>query len=466
MSEAAVSDTLHSPVKGKRSMVFVLDKHKQPLMPCTPKKARLLLSRGRAVVHRRYPFVIRLKDRRVEESVMQPLVLKIDPGARTSGMAVVRVEAPPQGQVHHAVHLAEVRHRGEEVHAAMGTRARARRRRRSAHLRYRPPRFANRRRPKGWLPPSLRSRIGNLLSWARRYGRWTPIARLEVERVKFDLHLMQNPEIAGVEYQRGELAGWELRAYLLEKFQHQCAYCHVRDVPFELDHQVPRSRGGSNRASNVVLSCHNCNMAKGNQTAAEFGHPEVEAQAKTPLKDAAAVNAMRYALVRSPGCMPAPGAHCRSLPAGVGSIAGRSLADTAFREPLSCGRNRCTGCKQGIWCWRWFPHRTKPGGGTKDESRSGKAGSFVSMGSTPSQHAAVRCSSVATATNMRSFRQSGLVPSPRNKERLLPPRHECQGIRRRRFDEKNHGLPPGTKTDGRPWFFFLNSPGYVVVSAA
>jgi len=280
-------------------MVFVLDKHKQPLMPCTPKKARLLLARGRAVVHRRSPFVIRLKDRRLEESVVQPLVLKIDPGSRTSGMAVVRVEATPQGEVHHGVHLAEVRHRGEQVHAAMGTRARARRRRRSAHLRYRPPRFANRTRPKGWLPPSLRSRIGNVLTWARRYGRWTPIARLEVEWVKFDLHRMQNPEIAGVEYQRGELVGWELRAYLLEKFQHQCAYCHVRDVPFELDHQVPRSRGGSNRASNLVLSCHNCNVAKGNQTAAEFGHPEVEAQAKTPLKDAAAVNATRYALVRA-----------------------------------------------------------------------------------------------------------------------------------------------------------------------
>jgi RRXRR protein len=120
-------------------MVFVLDKHKKPLMPCTPKKARLLLSRGRAVVHRRYPLVIRLKDRRLEESVVQPLVLKIDPGSKTSGMAVARVEATPRGEVHYAVHLAEIGHRGEQVHAAMGTRARARRRRRSAHLRYRPP---------------------------------------------------------------------------------------------------------------------------------------------------------------------------------------------------------------------------------------------------------------------------------------------------------------------------------------
>jgi 5-methylcytosine-specific restriction endonuclease McrA len=287
-------------------MVFVLDKHKKPLMPCTPKKARLLLSRRRAVVHRRSPLVIRLKDRRLEESVVQPLVLKIDPGSKTSGMAVARVEETPQGEVHHAVHLAEIGHRGVEVHEAMGTRARARRRRRSAHLRYRPARFANRARPEGWLPPSLRSRIGNVLSWARRYGRWTPITRLEVERVKFDLQLLQNPEIAGIEYQRGELAGWELRAYLLEKFQHRCAYCHTGDVPFEIDHQLPRSRGGSHRASNLVLSCHACNLAKGNQTAAEFGHPEVEAQAKTPLKDAAAVNETRYALVRALGAIGLP----------------------------------------------------------------------------------------------------------------------------------------------------------------
>src|SRR5713101_879500 len=287
-------------------MVFVLDTHKKPLMPCTPKKARLLLSRGRAVVHRRYPLVIRLKDRRLEESVVQPLVLKIDPGSKTSGMAVARVEATPQGEVHHDGHLAEVGHRGEKVHEAMGTRARARRRRRSAHLRYRPPRFAHRTRPKGWLPPSLRSRIGNVLTWAQRYRRWAPLTRLEVERVKFDLHLMQNPELAGIEYQRGELAGWELRAYLLEKFQHRCAYCHQGEVPFEIDHQVPRSRGGSNRASNLVLSCHVCNVAKGTQTAAEFGHPQVEAQAKTPLKDATAVNATRYALVRALGVFNLP----------------------------------------------------------------------------------------------------------------------------------------------------------------
>ncbi len=277
--------------------VFVLDCHKQPLMPCSEKRARLLLARKRAVVHRFIPFTIRLKDRKLATSQVQPMAVKLDPGSKTTGMAVVRIEQTQEGEVHHALHLAELAHRGEQVHRVLLQRAGYRRRRRSANLRYRPPRFSNRRRASGWLPPSLNSRLANGLTWVRRYRRWVPISRIEVERVKFDQELMQNPEIAGVEYQRGELAGWELRAYLLEKFQHRCAYCQRGEKVFELDHILPRSRGGSNRASNFALSCHACNAAKGNRTAIEFGHPEVEALAQRPLGDAAALNAMRYVLV-------------------------------------------------------------------------------------------------------------------------------------------------------------------------
>ena len=85
--------------------VFVLDQHKQPLMPCSEKRARLLLSRQRAVVHRVMPFTIRLKDRRVEDSHLQPVALKLDPGSKTSGVALVRMEQTEQGEIHHAVHL-------------------------------------------------------------------------------------------------------------------------------------------------------------------------------------------------------------------------------------------------------------------------------------------------------------------------------------------------------------------------
>jgi 5-methylcytosine-specific restriction endonuclease McrA len=137
------------------------------------------------------------------------------------------------------------------------------------------------------------------MTWTNRLTRWSPITRIEVERVRFDTQLLQNPEVAGVEYQRGELAGWEVRSYLLLKYAYQCAYCGNEQRSFELDHIVPRSRGGSDRVSNLALSCHECNAAKGNKTAAEWGHPEVEARAKAPLKDAAAVNATRYKLVEA-----------------------------------------------------------------------------------------------------------------------------------------------------------------------
>ena len=113
----------------KPMSVFVLDQHKQPLMPCSEKRARLLLSRHRAVVHRIMPFTIRLKDRKVEECHLQPMALKLDPGSRTTGIALVRVELSLQGEVHHAVHLAELAHRGEDVHKAMQQRRGFRRRR-------------------------------------------------------------------------------------------------------------------------------------------------------------------------------------------------------------------------------------------------------------------------------------------------------------------------------------------------
>ena len=279
--------------------VFVLDQRKQPLMPCSERRARLLLRRKRAVVHRVWPFTIRLKDRDREASQVQPVTLKLDPGSKTTGMALVRVEQTQQGEVHHALHLAELCHRGERVHHAMQQRAGYRHRRRSANLRHRAPRFQNRTRPAGWLPPSLRSRIGNLLTWAARLRRFAPVSRIAVEWVKFDPALLRNPELTGVAYQRGALFGWEVRAYVLAKFHHQCAYCGTREAAFELDHIHPRSRGGSDRVSNLAAACHDCNAKKGNRTAAEFGHPEVEVQAKVPLRDAAAVNATRFALVEA-----------------------------------------------------------------------------------------------------------------------------------------------------------------------
>lgn len=282
--------------KGRNTMVFVLDRRKRPLMPCSEKRARLLLQRGRAVVHRLHPFTIRLKDRVLEESVLQPVGLKLDPGSKVTGMAVVRREDTPDGSVDQALHLAEIAHRGDAVRERMRKRAAYRRRRRNANLRYRAPRFDNRRRLEGWLPPSLQSRVDNVLSWVERYRRLAPVTFVEIELARFDTQALQNPEISGVEYQRGELFGYEVWEYLLEKWGRRCAYCGAEGVPLEKDHIVPKSRGGTDRVSNLAVSCRRCNQAKGNRTADEFGYPEVQVMAKIPLRDAAAVNTTRWAI--------------------------------------------------------------------------------------------------------------------------------------------------------------------------
>ncbi len=110
---------------------------------------------------------------------------------------------------------------------------------------------------------------------------------------------MEHADISGVEYQQGELQGYEVREYLLETWGRMCAYGGMTDGPFEVEPIVPKSRGGSNRVSNLTIACRRCNDAKGQKTAAEFGHPEIEANANAPLKAAAAVNATRWALVGS-----------------------------------------------------------------------------------------------------------------------------------------------------------------------
>jgi 5-methylcytosine-specific restriction endonuclease McrA len=270
--------------------VFVIDKNKQPLMPCHPARARELLRKGKAAVFRRYPFTLILRDR--EGGDVQPVAFKVDPGSKQTGIALVGDFKRGKRLIWAAV----LEHRGKQIKSALGDRRAVRRSRRARHTRYRAPRFDNRRRAAGWLPPSLQSRIENVWTWLCRLNRFSPIASLSQELVRFDTQLMQDAEISGVEYQQGELAGYEVREYLLEKFNRQCAYCGAKETPLEVEHIIPKARGGTNRVSNLTLACHDCNQRKGSQTAAEFGHPEVQKRAKLPLKDAAAVNATRWAL--------------------------------------------------------------------------------------------------------------------------------------------------------------------------
>jgi len=250
------------------SRVFVLDKRGKPLMPCHPARARKLLAKDRARLHQQFPFTIRLIDRTLEESVVQPVNVKIDPGANTTGMAVVRIEESVKTS--HVLHLSELTHRGDAVRKKMGQRANYRRRRRSKNLWYRKPRFDNRTRPNGWLPPSLRSRVDNVTSWVKKYQKICPVSGIVLERVRFDIQKLQNPEISGVEYQQGTLLGYEVREYLLERYGRKCVYCDglSKDLILEIEHFVPKNPAkglnGTDRIKNLVIGCRTCNQTKSN----------------------------------------------------------------------------------------------------------------------------------------------------------------------------------------------------------
>ena len=274
-------------------MVFVLSSDGQPLDPCHPARGRQLLRRGRARVVRRFPLTIQLLDRRAEQSTTHPLRLKIDPGSRTTGLALVAEESAT------VVWAAELTHRSTAIRDALLAHCAFRRNRRQRHTRYRSARFQNRRRPAGWLAPSLRSRVEHIVTWYRRLTRRCPVRAISVELVRFDTQALVDPEIRGVAYQQGELLGYEVREYLLEKWGRTCAYCGATGVPLQVEHIVPRTRGGSDRVSNLTLACGPCNQRKGAQTAAEFGFPLVQAQAQQPLRDAAAVNSTRWALYQA-----------------------------------------------------------------------------------------------------------------------------------------------------------------------
>lgn len=292
---AARKGTLH-PV------VFVLDAHGRPLDPCHPARARRLLAAGRAVVARHTPFVIRLKDRTVADSVVGGVQVGIDPGSKHTGIAVFT----ERGGVRTGRYGIQLGHRGGQIRDKLAARATYRRGRRSRNLRYRAPRWRNRTKPKGWLAPSLRHRVDTTLSWITRLSRWAPVTALHVERVSFDMHaLSAGKPLQGMEYQQGTLARYEVREYLLEKWGRRCAYCGAQSTPLNIDHIRPRSRGGSDRISNLAVACISCNQAKDATPIEEFlkTKPTLLArilkQAKTPLRDAAAVNATRWALWRA-----------------------------------------------------------------------------------------------------------------------------------------------------------------------
>ena len=225
-------------------------------------KARILLKNRLAVVHKIYPFTIRLKD---NSAVLKDrsYTVKIDPGARTTGVAIVDNKDS-------VVMLAELEHRGHVIKRNMDSRRAVRRHRRNRKTRYRPARFLNRTKPKGWLAPSVKSRADNVVNFIKKYKKLLNIDKVMIEHVSFDVAQMTaGTNLIGTAYQQGPLYDTNLREFVFSKTNGQCSYCGAKAE--EIDHIVPRANGGTNSTHNLTPACRSCNEKKSNLSLKDFG---------------------------------------------------------------------------------------------------------------------------------------------------------------------------------------------------
>ena len=240
----------------------VLDRHGKPLMPTTRLgKVYRLLKAQKAHIVSYEPFTIQL-DYEPDTRVIQPMTLGVDSGAIHSGYSVANE--------HREYYSAEVIARND-ISNRLSDRHMHRRNRRSRKTRYRKPRFNNRKnKKKGWLAPSLEQKVAVQVNEIEHIYRHFPIETIIVETAEFDIQKIKNPNISGIEYQQGTLHGYNIRNYLLEKHGRKCFYCGKTVSGFEVEHMLPKSRGGSHRIDNLNLSCHDCNQKKDTLTAEEF----------------------------------------------------------------------------------------------------------------------------------------------------------------------------------------------------
>jgi hypothetical protein len=224
----------------------------EPLMPCSPAKARMLLKESRARVVRREPFTIKL--RFGSSGYKQEVVAGMDTGSKTVGSAAIA-----NGKV---VYQAEVKIR-DDVSGKMKQRALYRRGRRTRKTRYRPSRLNNRAamRAIGRLAPSIRSKVESHHRERRFIESILPVSRWKVEMAAFDIHKITNPDVWGTGYQDGPQKDYyNVKAYVLHRDGYACQSGQKakHSSKLEVHHVVFRSKGGTDMPSNLLTLCETC----------------------------------------------------------------------------------------------------------------------------------------------------------------------------------------------------------------
>lgn len=232
--------------------VFVKNMRGQALMPCPQRKARILLRQKKAKIINYKPFTIQLTYPTGEAK--QEVIVGIDEGTRHIGIAIVSKNK--------VLAKGEVKLR-QDVHSLIVTRTQYRRDRRLRKTRYRKARFLNRRKPQNWLPPSIRAKLDANFAWIDKFCSLVPNPKLRIEVGKFDTAKMINPEIQGVDYQHGQTYGYyDIRYFVFARDEYTCQVCKKKNKILHTHHIIYRSKGGTDRADNLITVCTDCHTDK------------------------------------------------------------------------------------------------------------------------------------------------------------------------------------------------------------
>lgn len=227
--------------------VYVLNKHGKSLMPCKPRKARILLKEKKAKVVNRTPFTIQLLYG--SSGYRQPINLGVDAGSKYIGLSATTMDKE--------LFKATVELR-QDISKLLESR-RSQRRNRRSKLWYRKPRFLNRRNRKGKVAPSVQNKIDCHLTIIRKVCSILPVVNIIVETAEFDPHKLKNPNVSGKEYQDGgQKDFYNVKSAVLNRDNYTCQICGEKDTRLEVHHIQFRSKGGSNRMDNLVTLCRDC----------------------------------------------------------------------------------------------------------------------------------------------------------------------------------------------------------------
>ena len=272
--------------------VYVINKHGQPVMPCRPRKARVLLQEGKATAVKQVPFTIRLLYG--SSGYKQPVSLGIDAGSRHIGIAATTEKK--------VLYAEELKPRNDVV-KLLSVRRQNRRARRSRKTRYRQARFDNRvsSKSKGWIAPSVEVKIQEHISAVLRIQKMLPVSEIHVETVEFDTQRLKameegKPVPVGTDYQKGEMYDqYNVRQYVLFRDGYRCQCCgkHGDGVKLHVHHKESRQTGG-NAPNNLITLCEDCHKAL---HAGTVQLPDSRAKRGRSHRDAAFMGIMRKAMV-------------------------------------------------------------------------------------------------------------------------------------------------------------------------